>query len=76
MSDSDDSDFFVDESPKKKAPAKKPAGEKKASAKPKEPKEKKEKCGTLHRINFFCFLFFFESEIIYSWYLDDNDWGG
>ncbi|KHJ95992.1 DNA gyrase/topoisomerase IV, A subunit [Oesophagostomum dentatum] len=43
MSDSDDSDFFVDESPKKKAPAKKPAGEKKAPAKPKEPKEKKEK---------------------------------
>ncbi|RCN39976.1 DNA gyrase/topoisomerase IV, A subunit [Ancylostoma caninum] len=43
MSDSDDSDFFVDESPKKKAPAKKPAGEKKAPAKPKEPKEPKEK---------------------------------
>ncbi|WKX97267.1 hypothetical protein Q1695_013154 [Nippostrongylus brasiliensis] len=45
MSDSDDSDFFVDSqsSPKKKAPAKKPPGEKKAPAKPKEPKEKKEK---------------------------------
>lgn len=42
MSDSEDSDFFVDESPKKKAP-KKPAGEKKASSKSKEPKERKEK---------------------------------
>ncbi|VDO55007.1 unnamed protein product [Haemonchus placei] len=40
MSDSDDSDFFVDESPKKKAPPKKPPGEKKAPAKPKEHKEK------------------------------------
>ncbi|KAK5978496.1 DNA gyrase/topoisomerase IV A subunit [Trichostrongylus colubriformis] len=43
MSDSDDSDFFVDDSPKKKASPKKPAGEKKAPAKPKEPKDKKEK---------------------------------
>ncbi|KAK6016639.1 DNA gyrase/topoisomerase IV, A subunit [Ostertagia ostertagi] len=43
MSDSDDSDFFVDDSPKKKAPPKKPAGEKKAPAKPKEPKDKKDK---------------------------------
>ncbi|PIO74202.1 DNA gyrase/topoisomerase IV, A subunit [Teladorsagia circumcincta] len=43
MSDSDDSDFFVDDSPKKKAPSKKPAGDKKAPAKPKEPKDKKDK---------------------------------
>ncbi|ETN77909.1 DNA gyrase/topoisomerase IV, A subunit [Necator americanus] len=43
MSESDDSDFFIDESPKKKAPAKKPAGEKKAPAKPKEQKEPKDK---------------------------------
>lgn len=49
MSDSEDSDFFVDESPKKKAP-KKPAGEKKAPSKSKEPKEKKEKIGVLQRL--------------------------
>ncbi|CAJ0604912.1 unnamed protein product [Cylicocyclus nassatus] len=43
MSDSEDSDFFIDDSPKKKAAPKKPAGEKKPPAKPKEPKEPKEK---------------------------------
>lgn len=39
MSDSEDSDFFVDDSPKKKTPKKAPA-EKKAPAKPKEKKDK------------------------------------
>ncbi|VDM54549.1 unnamed protein product [Angiostrongylus costaricensis] len=54
MSDSDDSDFFVDDSPKKKGPSKKTSAEKKVSAKPKPSKEKQEKI--VSPINFY-FLF-------------------
>ncbi|KJH51305.1 DNA gyrase/topoisomerase IV, A subunit [Dictyocaulus viviparus] len=43
MSDSDDSDFFIEESPKKKAEPKKGQAEKKASSKSKTSKEKQER---------------------------------